>query len=114
MEYLICILLIALIMWLLIGDIVNDRQKARRYQEYIDSIRVGDIFEPNFVEDLDDDPFEEEYDYTEYSKVIIDIKKNNKGETWVKYKRLKDGGVELTEEIHRFVQNQRRVKQSEI
>ena len=114
MEYLLCILPISLILWLIIGDIVNDRQNSRRYQEYIDSIKVGDIFEPNFVEDLDDDPFEEAYDYTEYSKVIIDIKKNNKGETWVKYKRLKDGGVEYTEEIHRFVQNQKRVKQYEI
>ena len=112
--YLLCILPLALIAWLIIDDMVNDRRKARRYQEYIDSIRVGDIFEPNFVEDLDDDPFEEEYDYTEYSKVIIDIKKNNKGETWVKYKRLKDGGAEFTEEINRFVMNQKRVKQSEI
>lgn len=114
MEYLLCILPISLILWLIIGDIVNDRQESRRYQEYIDSIRVGDIFEPKFVEDLDDDPFEEEYDYTEYSKVIIDIKKNNKGETWVKYKRMKDGGLEFTEEINRFVQSQKRVKQSEI
>ena len=113
MEYLICILPISLILWLLIGDMVNDRQNARRYQEYIDSIRVGDIFEPNFIEELYDDPFEEEFDYSEYSKVIIDIKKNNKGETWVKYKRLKDGGVEFTEEMHRFVQNQKRVKQSD-
>ena len=114
MEYFICLLPIAIILWLLIGDIVYDIRKARRYQEYIDSIKVGDIFEPNFVEDLDDDPFEEKYDYTEYSKVIIDIKKNNKGETWVKYKRLKDGGVEFTEEINKFVMNQNRVKQSEI
>ena len=114
MEYLLCILPISLILWLIIGDIVNDRRNARRYQEYIDSIKVGDIFEPKFVEDLDDDPFEEEYDYTEYSKVIIDIKKNNKGETWVKYKRLKDGGLEFTEEINKFVQSQKRVKQSEI
>ena len=114
MEYLICILPIALIAWLIIGDIVHDRQEARRYQEYIDSIRVGDIFEPKFVEDLNEDPFDEIFDYTEYNKTIVDIKKNNKGETWVKYKRLKDGGVEFTEEIRRFVQNQKRVKQSEI
>ena len=98
----------------MIGNIVNDRQNERRYQEYIDSIRVWDIFEPNFIEDLNDDPFKEDMDFTEYSKVIIDIKKNNKGETWVKYKRLKDGGVEFTEEIRRFVRNQKRVKQSEI
>jgi hypothetical protein len=114
MEYLLCILPISLILWLVIGDIVNDRQESRRYQEYIDSISVGDIFEPNFIEDLDDDPFKEKFDYSEYSKIIIDIKKNNKGETWVKYKRLKDGGVEFTEEMRRFVQNQKRIKQSEI
>ena len=114
MGYLICMLPIALLAWLIISDIVNEKRRCRCYQEYIDSIKVGDIFEPNFVEDLDDDPFAEKYDYTEYSKIIIDIKKNHKGETWVKYKHLKDGGVEFTEEMSRFVQNQKRVKQSEI
>lgn len=109
MEYLICILPIALILWLLIGDIVNDKKNARKYKEYIDSISVGDIFEPNFIEDLDDDPFEEESDYSVYRKVIIDIKKNNKGETWVKYTRLNGGSVEFTEKIDRFVHNQKRV-----
>ena len=64
----------------MIRDIVNDRREARRYQEYINSISVGDIFEPNFVDDFDD-PFKEKFVYSEYSKVIIDIKKNNKGET---------------------------------
>ena len=113
MEYLIYIIPLALIAWLFIGDIVNGRQEDRRYQEYINSIKVGDIFEPNFVEDLDDDPFEEEYNYTEYSKVIIDIKKNNKGETWVKYKRQNDD-FEYTQDIQMFVENHKRVKQSEI
>lgn len=114
MEYLIFILPIALILLLIIGE-VNDRRKSRRYQEYIGSIKVGDVFEPDFVEELYDDPFDEEFDYSNYSKVIIDIKKNNKGETWVKYKYLmRDGGVEFTEEIHRFVKYMKRVKQSEI
>lgn len=115
MEYLICILPIAIILWLLISDIVYDKKKARRYQEYIDSIKVGDIFDSNFIEDLYDDPFEEEFDYSEYSKVIIDIKKNNKGETWVKYKYLNPKyEVKGTSEIHRFVKDYKRVKQSEI
>ena len=115
MEYLyfICTLPIALIALLLICDLYNDRQNARRYQEYIDSIRVGDIFEPNFLEDLNDDPFDEVIDYTEYSKVIVDIKKNNKGETWVKYKLL-NKDYEFTQEIHRFAKDHKRVKQSEI
>ena len=122
MKYLICILLIAIVLWLLwllISDIVNDIQRTRRYRKYIDSIRVGDIFEPNFVEDLDDDPFEEKSDYSEYSKVIIGIKKNNKGETWVKYKYLNpkyevEYEVKGTSEIHKFVKNHKRLKQSEI
>lgn len=113
MEYFIYILPIAIVLWLMIHDIVNDRREARRYQEYIDSIRVGDIFEPNFVEDLNLDPFDEVIDYADYSKIIIGIKKNKKGETWVKYKRLNDD-YEYTQEIHMFVEYHKRVKQSEI
>ena len=113
MEYLICILPIAIVIWLIICDIIDDRRTDRRYQEYINSIRVGDIFEPKFVEDLNEDPFDEIIDYTEYSKTIIDIKKNNKGETWVKYKRL-NNDFEFTQEIHRFVRDHNRIKQSEI
>lgn len=115
MKYLICILPIAIVLWLLIADIVNDIRRTRRYRKYIDSIRVGDVFEPNFIEDLDDDPFEEKSDHSEYSKVIIGIKKNNKGETWVKYKYLNPKyEVKGTSEIHKFVKNHKRVKQSEI
>lgn len=113
MEYLICILPIAIVLWLIICDIIDDRRTDRRYQEYIDSIKVGDIFAPNFIEDLDDDPFNEN-DYSEYSKIIIDIKKNKKGETWVKSKYLKYEDSETTEEIHRFVKHRTRIKQSEI
>ena len=115
MEYLLCILPIALIAWLIIDDIANDRRKARRYQEYINSIRVGDIFEPNFVEDLNLDPFDEIIDYTDYSKIIIDIKKNRIGETWVKYKyKRQNDNFEYTQDIHIFVENHKRVQQSEI
>jgi hypothetical protein len=114
MEYLICILPIAIVLWLIICDIIDDRRTDRRYQEYIDSIKVGDIFVPNFIEDLDNDPFDENDYSSEYSKIIIDIKKNKKGETWVKSKYLKYEDSETTEEIHRFVKNWTRIKQSEI
>ena len=114
MEYLIFILLPPfMIFWLVISYIINDRKKSREYKEYIDSIKVGDVFVSEDV-DILDDPFAEKPDYSEYSKVIIDIKKNYKGETWVKYKRLKDGVVEFTEEIHDFVRHRTRIKQSEI
>ena len=105
---------IALLVWF-ICNIVNDRRYARQYQKHLDSISVGDIFEPNFiVKGLDDDPFKEKSDYSEYRNVIIDIKKNDRGETWVKYKRLKDGGVEHTSKIQEFDKVYTRVKKSEI
>ena len=114
MEYLIFILLLLVISWLVISDIVNDRKKSREYKKYIDNIKVGDVFVSNYV-DISDDPFVETPDYSEHSKVIVDIKKNNKGETWVKYKWLKiDNGIEYTKELHEFLETQIRVKQSEI
>lgn len=118
MEYLICILPIAIGFWLIICDIIDDRRTDRRYQEYIDSIKVGDIFVPKFVDDLNEDPFNEIDRSVFYGKTIIDIKKNKKGETWVKYIYLKqnedDISSEYTEEIHRFAKDQKRIKQSEI
>ena len=113
MEYLIFILLLLVISWLVISDIINDRKKSREYKEYIDSIKVGDVFVSNYV-DISDDPFVETPDYSEHSKVIVDIKKNNKGETWVKYKLLKNGVVEFTEEIGEFAKTHKKVEQSEI
>ena len=114
MEYLIFILPLLVISWLVISDIIYDRKKSREYKEYIDSIKVGDVFVSNYV-DISDDPFVETPDYSEHSKVIVDIKKNNKGETWVKYKWLKiDNGIEYTKELHEFLKTQIRVEQSEI
>ena len=113
MEYLIFILLLLVISWLVISDIINDRKKSREYKKYIDNIKVGDVFVSNYV-DISDDPFVETPDYSEHSKVIVDIKKNNKGETWVKYKLLKNGVVEFTEEIGEFAKTHKKVEQSEI
>ena len=113
MEYLIFILLLLVISWLVISYIINDRKKSREYKKYIDNIKVGDVFVSNYV-DISDDPFVETPDYSEHSKVIVDIKKNNKGETWVKYKLLKNGVVEFTEEIGEFAKTHKKVGQSEI
>ena len=112
MEYLILILILPLSVLFFMS--MFDEKIYREYKKYIDSIKVGDIFVPNFDNNLDD-PFAEKPDYSEYSKVIVDIKKNNKGETWVKYKWLKiDNGIEYTKELHEFLKTQIRVEQSEI
>ena len=112
MEYLILILILPLSVLFFMS--MFDEKNYREYKKYIDSIKVGDIFVPNFDNNLDD-PFAEKPDYSEYSKVIVDIKKNNKGETWVKYKWLKiDNGIEYTKELHEFLETQIGVQQSDI
>ena len=111
MEYLILILILPLSVLFFMS--MFDEKNYRVYKKYIDSIKVGDIFVPNFDNDLDD-PFAEKPDYSEYSKVIVDIKKNNKGETWVKYKWLRiENGCEYIKELHEVLETQIRVKQSE-
>ena len=69
---------------------------------------------PNYIECLDYDPFDEPIDYSKYNRIILDIKKNNRGETWVKYKRLNEGVIEFTEEIQAFAKMHTRIKKSEI
>lgn len=60
--------------------------KNMKCRKYLDSIKVGDVFYDNYTikYHLPENPFSNEcisYNYM----VIRDIKKNNKGETWVKY-----------------------------
>lgn len=60
--------------------------RNRKYKKYLDNIKVGDVFYDNYaiMYLLPENPFSNEclgYNYM----VIRDVKKNNKGETWVKY-----------------------------
>ena len=73
----------------IIASIVESRQ----YNEYIKSIKPGDVFVNElFVFETPDDPFDVKYDknvdghYNEnYYTTILDIKENKHGEIWVKY-----------------------------
>lgn len=63
---------------------------SRNNQKNIESIQIGDTFAHNSFKFYDiDDPFSENYNTLgfdpEYHTTILDIKKNYKGETWVKY-----------------------------
>ena len=57
-----------------------------QYMKYLDSIKVGDVFYYNYdiKYNLPKNPFDEVYIGYIYMH-IRDIKKNDKGETWVKY-----------------------------
>lgn len=84
-------------------------KKDSDYKKYINSIKIGDTFELNIVKDLPEDPFDSNsLNHTEYQCVITDIKKNTKGETWVKYKNLADG-EENTEEIYTFAKRRNQI-----
>ena len=60
--------------------------KDMQWRKYLDSIKVGDVFYDNYaiMYLLPENPFTKEclgYNYMD----IRDVKKNNKGKTWVKY-----------------------------
>lgn len=67
--------------------------ESKRYNEYIKSIKPGDVFVHElFVIKAPDDPFDEKYNINNdgcYDEIfftkILDIKENKNGETWVKY-----------------------------
>lgn len=70
---------------LLVGTIIVCIQN-RKHRKYLDSIKVGDVFYDNYVikHHLPENPFDEKFLWYNYM-IIKDIKKNNKGETWVRY-----------------------------
>lgn len=87
------------------------------YQKYVKSIRIGDTFGHNSFKFSDiDDPFSENYGTPgfdpQYHVTILDIKKNHKGETWVKYcftRKLNEPHCEWTDEINDFLRYRTRI-----
>ena len=71
-------------------SIVNNQASEKAHQEYIDSIKIGDTFgHNNFKLANGGNPFSEIYDSSGFDRryciTILDIKKNNEGQIWVKY-----------------------------
>ena len=83
-------------------------KKDKKYQRYIDSIMVGDIFELKIVDELRENPFYDEKESSKYRCVITDIKENLKGEKWVKFRNY-DGCIEITKEIQEFAERRKRI-----
>lgn len=106
-----------LIVILAIIDTRNTRKYNMNYRKYVKSIQIGDTFgNDNFKFSDIDDPFSENYNTQgfnpQYYVTILDIKKNNKGETWVKYcftRRLNESHCEWTEEINNFLKYRTRI-----
>ena len=96
---------------------VFDIANTRKYKKYVESIRIGDTFGHDSFKFSDiDDPFSKNYGSDgfdpEYHVTILDIKKNDKGETWVKYcftRRLNESHIEWTDEINDFLRYRTRI-----
>ena len=102
---------------LVVLNIRNDLKHDLNYRKYVESIRVGDTFGHNSFKFSDiNDPFSENYGSQGFDPIylvtILDIKKNTKGETWVKYcftRRLNEDHCEWTEEINSFLRYRTRI-----
>ena len=92
-----------------IYEIRNGFKIHKEYQEYLKSIKVGDVFKLFFVYgNVRNDPFDEKKE-VEHMSIITDIKKNSNGTTWVKYTDLYSG-EQRTDELDDFLLYRTRVK----
>ena len=98
-------------------NVRNERKHDMNYQSYVESIQIGDTFGHNCFKFSDvDDPFSENHGSQgfdpQYHVTILDIKKNTKGETWVKYcftRVLNEPHCEWTDEINAFLRYRTRI-----
>lgn len=115
--YVIIGILGSLFITLAVLNLRNDRKHDINYQKYVESVRVGDTFGHNSFKFSDvNDPFSKNYNtlgFDPYYEVtILDIKKNNNGETWVKYcftRVLNEPHCEWTDEINNFLKYRTRI-----
>lgn len=82
---------------------------VREHDKYINSIRVGDVFEINNFSTLIENPFEKKIEYTFTKCVITDIKEGNGGVKWVKYKCLKSN-AESSCQLASFIEDYTRIE----
>lgn len=92
-----------------IYEIRNGFKIQKEYQEYLKSIKIGDVFKLSFVYgNVRNDPFDEKKE-VEHTSIITDIKKNSNGTTWVKYTDLYSG-EQRTDELDDFLLYRTRVE----
>lgn len=107
------IALIACIVGFLI-DTYKEVKQAKEYDNYIQSIKVGDVFD--YIDEPETkytNPFDKKEDPSRIV-VISDIKQNGAGYKWVQYhyKHYNESGiqpVDFYDELHSFVRHRKRI-----
>ena len=119
-EIIICVIvgiLISSLVTLAICESRSIRKHNMNYQKYVESVKIGDIFGHDLFKFSDiDDPFSINYNTfgfdPDHCVTILDIKKNNKGETWVKYcftRNINRAYGEWSDEINKFLKYRTRI-----
>lgn len=113
-ETILLILSIATILGLVTYFIFGLTKEIRDFNNYINSIQVGDVFDLNNKSTLIENPFERDkaFEYTFVKCVVTDIKTDQFGTKWVKYKCLKSN-EEHSEKLTIFIEDYTRIKKSE-
>ncbi len=107
MMYIFLSLVLIAILSIPIINAISDNRDKKRFQKYLDSIKVGDVFLNEHKMNLAaTNPFNK-INASDYYDVITEIKKNYKGITWVKY--VDADNITHEEEISIFVCGRKRV-----
>lgn len=91
---------------LMIGQVREERKSNKEHQQYIDSIKPGDVFA---WDDRDTrsyrDPFDETDPHDVLRTTIVDIKANEAGVKWVKYYYTHSGpdGMQFTDKLNDYL-----------
>ena len=103
-----CLVMIAMLL-LSVYFYFGITKDVREHDKYINSIRVGDVFEINNVSTLVENPFEKKFEYTFTKCIITDIKEGFGGVKWVKYKCLKSN-AESSCQLASFIEDYTRIQ----
>lgn len=113
------ILILGLVMpcILAFSQIRKERKSKKEHQQYIDSIKSGDVFD---WDDRDRRPYRDPFDdidnpYANLRTTIIDIKTNEAGIKWVKYYYTHSGpdGMWFTDKLDDYLKYRYRIQEAE-
>lgn len=91
---------------LMFCQVREERKSNKEHQQYIDSIKPGDVFAwDDRAERIHRDPFDETDPHDVLRTTIVDIKTNEAGVKWVKYYYTHSGpdGMQFTDKLNDYL-----------
>jgi hypothetical protein len=121
MDALLIFLYIALVACIVVFILESRKEfkKTKEYKAYIESIKVGDVFDCIYEPETKyTNPFDKKEDPSRIV-VISDIKENGAGYKWVQYYYKHDNesgfhSVDFYDEIHSFVRYRKRIQSKDV